>query len=650
MPKVIVLGGGVAGMSAAHELIERGFEVEVYEKNKNYAGGKARSVEYPGDPKKPYLVPLPGEHGFRFFPGFYKHVIDTMKRIPFKAADGKMKTVFNNLTSTSRVMLARYGKAPIVTVASFPKNLADIELLIHDIHGADSGLTKEEIKFFAERIWQLITSCTSRRNNDYERIGWWQYLEADRFPGKDKDHQSPYQSLLVQGLTRTLVAAQAKSASTKTGGNTFLQLIFGMTDPNVETDRVLDGPTNDRWLNAWQAYLVSKGVKYTLDCEVTALSVNKDPADQIITAATIRFPDGAEKVVVGDYFILAVPVERAANLINDDMIAADQTLGYIKTLAPSVNWMNGIQFYLNENVIINKGHVIYSDSEWAITSISQVQFWDDYDITTKGNGNVKGILSVDVSDWTSPGRFTTKKSANQCTRDEVANEVWEQLKNSLNVNGSIVLQDEMKVDFFIDRDIEEKATQHTDTIDWKEVVKDVKLQLGNKLDDDAKKILNDNKLVDWLIEKDIESLQNISDASLSLLDNREPLLVNSVSTWGLRPDASCDINNLFFASDYVRTFTDLATMEGANEAARRAVNCLLDKDGNNSGKCKIWPLHEPAIFKPLKWYDQRRWNKGLPWTIRIPWWLKIFMVPWILVCLAAGFLQLLLKKIMNLFA
>ena len=29
-------------------------------------------------------------------------------------------------------------------------------------------------------------------------------------------------------------------------------------------------------------------------------------------------------------------------------------------------------------------------------------------------------------------------------------------------------------------------------------------------------------------------------------------------------------SNLLLAADYVRTFTDLATMEGANEAARRA--------------------------------------------------------------------------------
>ena len=41
--RIIILGGGVAGMSAAHELIERGFEVVVLERGE-IAGGKARSV------------------------------------------------------------------------------------------------------------------------------------------------------------------------------------------------------------------------------------------------------------------------------------------------------------------------------------------------------------------------------------------------------------------------------------------------------------------------------------------------------------------------------------------------------------------------------------------------------------------------------
>ena len=56
--RVVVLGGGVAGMSAAHELIERGFEVMVLERG-HLAGGKARSIpvadegEAPADTSAP---------------------------------------------------------------------------------------------------------------------------------------------------------------------------------------------------------------------------------------------------------------------------------------------------------------------------------------------------------------------------------------------------------------------------------------------------------------------------------------------------------------------------------------------------------------------------------------------------------------------
>ena len=40
----------------------------------------------------------------------------------------------------------------------------------------------------------------------------------------------------------------------------------------------------------------------------------------------------------------------------------------------------------------------------------------------------------------------------------------------------------------------------------------------------------------------------------------------------------------------------LATMEGANESARRAVNNILSISGSDAEECKIWNLHEPELL------------------------------------------------------
>lgn len=565
MTKVIVLGGGVAGMSAAHELIERGFEVEVYERNSTYVGGKARSVDVPGtnlqDPNKF----LPGEHGFRFFPGFYKHVTDTMKRIPF----GDGKTCFDNLVATETVEINQKDHNPIILPLNLPHSdkeaLKDIILVIIAAIDVSKELTKEETSFFVDRIWQLMTSCSNRYLNEYEQIGWWEYLKADSF-------SKAYQTLLVDGLTRSLVAAKAEKASTRTVGTIFLQLIYGMVSfKSTATDRVLNGPTNDVWLNPWLTYLQNKGVKYYHGKKVVSLQVDKGQ----ISGVAIQDVGGSQAVqlVKGDYYLLATPVEVAAQLINADMLKADASLQNIITLAPNVEWMNGIQFYLTKPFDMHKGHTIYANSNWALTSISQIQFWGDYDIQKRFDGTVNGILSVDISDWTTPGNFNGK-AAQDCTLDEVKEEVWKQLQEEINVNGTI-LSDDMKRFVYLDADIQPNQGEASPLM---------------------KTLLNSN---------DIEKLQRLS--------NQEPLLVNQVNTWTLRPNSYTQIPNLFLASDYVKTYTDLATMEGANEAARRAVNNIIEASESDASLCELWKLDEPFILDVLKLKDQDRFNKGLSW-------------------------------------
>jgi uncharacterized protein with NAD-binding domain and iron-sulfur cluster len=584
MAKVIILGGGVAGMSAAHELINRNFSVEVYDKNPKYVGGKARSVDVP--PSDPNDSPLPGEHGFRFFPGFYQHVTATMKEIP--RDDGKR--VWDNLVPTKDMMLTQAtGKSPILMPVHFPQSGSDwleaIEVFLYTFFNRkkmveqESGLTTEEMKFFALRIWQLMTSCRERFEEEYEQLSWYEFIHDEiAFGGKFSDD---YRKFCVTGLTRSLVACKAEKASLKTVGTIALQLIYLMfrTDGDLGTDMVLNAPTNEAWLTPWYNHLIKNGVEYHHGHETVKLTTENG---QIVSAEIEVLDKNGEtiekKTVTGDYFLVAVPIERIDQIFKNspDIRDLDPELHKnIDTLAPNTEWMNGIMFYLNKKIQLdlydtagmNHGHTSYADSSWALTSICQSQFWPDYDLSTRGDGSVVDILSVDISDWEAKGIFNNKP-AWDCTAEEIKNEVWAQIKREVprNLDGSLKITDDMLVDWYLDEAI-----------------------LVNKNHDPA-------------------------TAHSHYQENLEPLLVNSVDTWKNRPKAYSEkITNLLLASDYVQTNTDLASMEAANEAARRAVNRILDLEPAAFESCEVFPLYEPTTSLPYWEHDLKRLRENKKW-------------------------------------
>ena len=72
-----------------------------------------------------------------------------------------------------------------------------------------------------------------------------------------------------------------------------------------------------------------------------------------------------------------------------------------------------------------------------------------------------------------------------------------------------------------------------------------------------------------------------------------------------------ELENFFVAADYVRTYTDIACMEAANEAARRAVNGVLAASGSTAPPARLWPLEEPEFLKPLQELDRIRFRLGI---------------------------------------
>src|SRR4051812_4574057 len=409
MTRVAILGGGVAGLTAAHELAERGFDVVVLEQ-RGIAGGKARSLPVPGSAADG-RADLPAEHGFRFFPGFYQHIPDTMKRIP--APPGN---VFGHLVGADRILLAQAGgRNEILTAAHAPESLDDLAVLSRFLLEVMTGLgmTPADHAWLMDRLLTLLTSCDERRYEQWELESWWVYVKAEQ-------RSEAFKKFLADGLTRTLVAARAREISARTGGLILAQLVFDLMRAGGRADRVLNAPTNAAWIDPWVAHLRGLGVDLRLSTPVQGLTVHDG------RIAGVTTPAGT---VTADYYVAALPVEIMRTLAGPPLRALEPRLAGLDRLV--TRWMNGILIYLDRDLPLVHGHAIYIDSEWALTSISQAQFWDRVDLERYGDGRVKGILSIDVSDWTTPGR-RTGKVAMRCTRDEIRAEVWGQLADHLN--------------------------------------------------------------------------------------------------------------------------------------------------------------------------------------------------------------------------
>lgn len=530
MASVAILGGGVAGLSAAHELRKRGFGVTVYEAGAT-VGGKARSLGVPGSgiAGRP---DLPAEHGFRFFPGFYRHLPATMKEITVGA-----KNAFDHLRPADEILLARTGGKESILAPAKLLSLDDLAKAFESftMFYCDLGVPKAEVMAFVRCLLKMLISCDQRRFNDYENQSWFQFIEA-------ASKSAAYQRYLAKGLSRSLVALNAEQLSARTGGCILLQFLLDFSGLKP-IDRVLDLPTNEAWLTPWREQLASRGVVFRLNSPVKSITCSGGR----VTKVRVHI-GGTPFDISADYYIAAVPVEKMKTLLNPQLLAAAPGLNSIHTLDTA--WMTGIIFYLNKDVPICRGHVNFLDSNWALTSISQAQFWPDVDLSDYGDGSVRGVLSVIISNWGAP-LFGAGEPARNCLPDEVIEAVWQQLKDHLNSTGTTVLDDSDRVTSFLAPCLEHNPTA-AEGLQW---------------------------------------------------SNHEPLFINTKGSWPKRPEAVTAIPNFFLASDYVQTFTDLACMEGANEAARRAVNGILQREGRGD-LCEILPMQGSSFVEDLRLLDE----------------------------------------------
>ncbi|MEU4727387.1 FAD-dependent oxidoreductase [Streptomyces sp. NPDC023588] len=543
--RVAVLGGGVAGLTAAHELAERGYAVTVYERRA--LGGKARSMDVPGSARGGRR-PLPAEHGFRFIPGIYHNLPDTMQRIPFP---GNPHGVWDNLVAPREMMFARAaGREDLRGPIPWPEH-SPAELTPDELRRALTGILQSllrlplhETAYFVDRVLVFLTSCDERRTEVWERTPWWDFVRAAQM-----SHE--YQRILAVGVTRNIVATKAEEASTRTVGTLGEAFVFNLLGRGADgpPDRILNLPTNEAWIDPWEAHLRSLGVEFRIGWTVREVQYGSGR----VSGVAVEGPDGARQTVVADHYVSALPVEHARRTWSTALRAADPMLGRCDKL--ETDWMTGIQFYLTERAPLVHGHLNCIDSPWSLTAIQQAEHWPARNFPADyGDGTAVDCLSVDVSEWDKPG-ILYGKTAKQCTREEVAREVWAQLKASLN--------------------------------------------------DTGKTLLSDSKLHSWFLDPGVDGLGTPHPT------NQDELLIHPVGTFHNRPTAGTRIPNFFLSGDYVAVDIDLATMEGANASARAAVNCLLDRDASAAARCTVRPMYRAPEVESARRHDAWRYRLGL---------------------------------------
>jgi uncharacterized protein with NAD-binding domain and iron-sulfur cluster len=597
-------------------------------------------------------IAFPGEHGYRFFPTFYRHLFDVMRRIPIlevrardaegierertaraygellkqrhgahepaepdvvaagaEAADTRDwayvrdgRTAYDNLVAAELHSVAQDNEEDLAVLSRRrPTSLSEVFDFLRTFQER-MGFELRDLARYQLKLTQYMTSSARRRREEYETKSWNDFIGIDEFS------ESFQEAMRV--WPQALVGMRADEVDARTAGNVTSQILLDQLRDSGLVDATLNASTSEAWLEPWRRYLESEGVRFRC-AELAGIEWNDR------TGVSFRFAPESEEVATTDYYVLALPVEAAydvAKRLRDAMSPwaherwfAGTDLARLVAFMEAQGWdplqqeepepkgplrhLSGIQFYLEHDVRLVRGHVYYANSPWGLSSISQAQFRRE---APGVRDEYRGLISLDIGNWHAPGRYRVHRRGWDCSPRELADEVWAQVKAAART-GSRALSEPV----------------------WYHVDDDITYGFERSHRADA-----------------------AQPPARGVARNESPYLLNLPGAWALRPGGPEDdlgrysllfegapgsVKAVVLAGTFMKTHTRLATMEAANESARHAVNRILDHAagvrpaGRIGPVCDVWPLEERELpdLKALRDLDDKLCRKGLPHLFEI---------------------------------
>ena len=563
---------------------------------------------------------LPGEHGFRFFPSYYRHLFSTMMETPILDENNRLtgRRVFDNLVPSSFYGIAAQGRRIRFLRRAPPSRPVEMLQELKDL--ASSGYPASDTLQFTLRLWRYMSTCSERRKAEYEGLSWWEYLEGH--DPKTRTRRYQYSEAFKRDMRfapRVLAAFDGEWGDARTNGNTLVQLYLNNLLPLPKTDGTLNGPTTLAWFRPWRRYLrqhlkvefhAGELTRLTLDPETGQLTPywrrkgeTRELEDVEVTDPHVIGAVGPREPETVDYYVIATDAATAERLTQGlepiGVIAGlrgfttripprPREPGEARPRKPGVfpgcePWdrfqtLTGIQFFFPSSFRLAEGYVYFLDAPWALSAINSQQYWATP--PTFDRNGFGAVLSVDIGNWFLEGQ----KSPADGSRHEIAHEVWRQIKQATELH-KLPLPNSAPYDFALPDpawySLDRFIVFQTDPITGEERPHENRAPYLVPI------------MGDWDNRPGTEPWDPLRPTPHPEQTQRLPGLWQA-------PHGGYPVHwdQLVFAGTYLKTFTRMTTMEAANESARHAVNAIIDHYLYWNGLTE--PASSAAARKPLR--------------------------------------------------
>ena len=387
MYDIIIFGGGISGLTLAHELIKQKFKILIIEKD-NELGGMARS-----DTTKNLF---PSEHSWRGYAPFYKNTFQLMKEIPYNDTN-----VFNNLS------------IPI-----------DFHLLYDKEYGYKSSLTvKDKIILYYLGINYVLSDNRREYYYSYNIQPFLKkYLSNDGY-----NHMINYVSGPGYGMNKNelsmghlfhfpVISQINKEQYTHTHSSTKNENNY--THNSTDNWHVMNGPTSDVWINPWIKHLKENGVDMMTNTELVKINYKNNN----ITSVEIKQNGMITQLQSKEYILSINPFNTVDILRNSKMQSLYNNFKSLtdNTKSKQISFRIGINKeikYPVDNIAF-----VMNDSEFNITWYPQEKHW-------KQNPSIKSLWSGTIINFEKKGKMFGK-NAEHLDNENLKKEITYQILRS----------------------------------------------------------------------------------------------------------------------------------------------------------------------------------------------------------------------------